>query len=112
MSSTESIQGKVFENSSDARKHGKGGIWYIWKPETNRQFPQDVSSVMIVMPVNWGEPEIIEKGIICKWTVDHKNQCGAQWTLNGTSEKPTLSPSLHWVNMWHGYLQNGFLKSC
>jgi len=112
MPSTESIQGKVFENSSDAREHGKGGIWYTWKPETNRQFPQDVSSVMIVMPVNWGEPDVIQKGIICEWTVDHKNQCGAQWTLSGTSEKPTLSPSLHWVNMWHGYLQDGYLKSC
>jgi len=44
--------------------------------------------------------------------VGHKNPCGAQWSLSGTQEKPTLSPSLHWVGVWHGWLQDGFLRSC
>jgi len=110
--STESIQGVVFGCSGDAREHGKGGIWYTWIEGSPRNFPEDVESLMIVMPVNWGEPDVIQKGIICEWTVSKKNQCGAQWSLSGTRDKPTLSPSLHWVNVWHGWLRDGFLQSC
>lgn len=106
--SKESVQGVVFGSSGDAREHGKGAIWYSWKDETSRQFPQDVASVFIVMPVNgYGD-----KGVICEWTVDRKNPCGAQWTLSGTRERPTLNPSLNWVGMWHGWLRDGFLQSC
>lgn len=110
--SKESIQGVVFESGITARRHGKGGIWYQWKPGKSRQFPQDVASVMIVMPVNWGEPDVEERGISCEWTVDRPNHCGARWTLSGTHSNPTLSPSLHWVGMWHGFLKEGFLSSC
>lgn len=110
--STESIQGVVFGCSGDARQHGKGGIWYSWIVGSARLFPADVKSVFIVMPVNWGDPEIPNKGIVCEWTVSEKNQCGAQWTLSGTQDKPTLSPSLNWVNVWHGWLRDGFLQSC
>ena len=110
--STESVQGVVFSNSVDARAHGPGGIWYTWKEETGRQFPADIKSLMIVMPVDWGGPSQKGKGVICEWTVSEENQCGARWTLSGTYQKPTLSPSLHWVDMWHGWLQDGFLRSC
>ena len=113
--STESVSGLVCACSGDAREHGKGGIWYTWKPDTPRNFPDDVASVFIVMPVDWGDPSIPankQRGIVVEWTVDRENQCGAQWTLSGTREKPTLSPSLHWVGMWHGWLRDGFLKSC
>lgn len=35
------------------------------------------------------------------------------WALTGTSfENVTLSPSLHYVEHWHGYLRNGVLESC
>lgn len=108
MNSTESIQGVVFGCSGDAREHGKGGIWYTWKHESLRRFPEDVASVFIVMPVNgYGV-----KGVVCEWTVDRKNQCEAQWSLSGSRDAPTLSPSLNWVGMWHGWLENGFLRSC
>jgi hypothetical protein len=111
--SKQSIQGVVFGWSGDARQHGKGGIWYRWKAGTARRFPEDVSSVMIVMPVDHdGIQAEMQKGVPCEWTVGHKNQCGAQWSLSGTQEKPTLSPSLHWVGAWHGWLQDGFLRSC
>ena len=104
-----SIQGVVFDRSADARAHGKGGIWYTWKVDSRKQFPEDVSSVFIVMPVNWGG---CERGIVAEWTIDRKNQCNAQWSLSGTYNKPTLSPSLHWVGMWHGWLESGYLRSC
>lgn len=102
---TESLQGQVFTTKDQALKHGKGAIWYEYEDVPNPQFPQNVASVWIIMPVSG-------RGIAIEWTVNHRNHCNAQWNLSGTHDKPTLSPSLHWVTMWHGFLQNGFLKSC
>lgn len=110
--SKESIQCVVFNNSHDARQHGKGGIWYTYKENQKRRFPEDVYSVMIVMPVNWGEPGIKEQGICAEWNVYENNINGAKWNLTGTFDKPTLSPSLHWVGVWHGFLKDGYLSSC
>lgn len=106
-----SIQGAVFDNSTEARAHGKGGIWYTLINE-RRQFPEDVKSVFIVMPVDWGDPDVIQNGIVAEWTISEKNINGAQWKLSGNWKAPTMSPSLHWVGMWHGWLENGYLRSC
>ena len=50
--------------------------------------------------------------------------CGAQgalafrpapspsWDWNGSRDKPTLSPSVHHVGHWHGYLIDGVWRSC
>lgn len=118
--STKSVQGVVFPAIADAVAHGHGGIAYEWKEGDGRQFPQDVKSVLIVMPVDWGDVndpgEDAEyrrgEGVLIGWSVDHKNHCGAQWQLSGTHAKPTLSPSLNWVGMWHGWLRDGQLVSC
>ncbi len=110
--STESVDCVVFNTGAEARKYGKGGIWYNWLHDTEKHFPTNVKSVFIVMPVNWGEPGVIENGISAEWTVSQKNVNGAQWKLSGTYDQPTLSPSLHWVGVWHGFLTDGKLKSC
>jgi hypothetical protein len=110
--SKESVQGVVFKDSHDARNHGKGGIWYRYKENSLRRFPEDVNAVLINMPCDWPDGEKAIKGIPAEWSVDHKNKCGAQWSLTGTFDKPTLSPSLHWVGIWHGFLQEGYLRSC
>lgn len=34
------------------------------------------------------------------------------WGWDGNEDKPTLEPSIHWVGVWHGWLQNGRLNSC
>ena len=34
------------------------------------------------------------------------------WGWNGNREKPTLSPSVHHVGHWHGYLTDGVWRSC
>lgn len=35
------------------------------------------------------------------------------WDISGTSfENITLSPSIHHVGHWHGWLRNGVLESC
>lgn len=37
---------------------------------------------------------------------------GRSWTWDGNLEKPTLTPSIHRVGHWHGYLRDGFFQSC
>lgn len=34
------------------------------------------------------------------------------WQLSGPDERPTLSPSLHAPDIWHGYLRDGMLVPC
>lgn len=34
------------------------------------------------------------------------------WEWDGNREKPTLTPSVHHVGHWHGYLRNGVWESC
>ena len=47
--------------------------------------------------------------ITSRWTIDHKNHCDAQWSWDGKRDKPTLTPSLHAVDTWHGYVREGML---
>lgn len=34
------------------------------------------------------------------------------WNWNGDREKPTLTPSVHNVGHWHGWLTDGVWRSC
>lgn len=34
------------------------------------------------------------------------------WGWNGDEEKPSITPSIHVLNKWHGHLTNGKLISC
>lgn len=34
------------------------------------------------------------------------------WGWDGNEDKPTLTPSIHAVGHWHGFLTAGVLKSC
>ena len=104
----ESYECTVFESGGEARAHGVGGIWFDWIGD-GRNFPADVAAVWIMMPVNAGDDREV---VPARWTVAMKNPCGAQWQLSGARDKPTLSPSLHWVDVWHGYLRNGHCRSC
>ncbi|RYC10084.1 DUF6527 family protein [Ciceribacter ferrooxidans] len=37
---------------------------------------------------------------------------GPSWTWNGSTTAPTLTPSVHHVGHWHGWLTDGVWKSC
>lgn len=37
---------------------------------------------------------------------------GPSWAWNGSFETPTLTPSVHHVGHWHGWLKNGVWESC
>lgn len=41
----------------------------------------------------------------------HRNGSGATWTLSGTEDAPTLSPSVDAKGVWHGYLTDGNAES-
>jgi len=106
--SKESVNCVLVADEREAAMRGVGAFFYRWIGE-GRSFPNDVEAVVINMPIlnenqkSWSS---------CAWTVSHKNHCGAQWKLSGTQDFPTLSPSLHWVGMWHGHLLAGRLESC
>lgn len=34
------------------------------------------------------------------------------WGWDGNEEKPTVEPSIHWLEHWHGWLRAGRLESC
>ena len=34
------------------------------------------------------------------------------WLWDGNEDKPTLTPSIHYLDNWHGYLTAGQLVSC
>lgn len=50
-----------------------------------------------------------DRWVSSRWTINHKNHCGAQWSWDGHLAAPTLAPSLHAVGVWHGYVRGGKL---
>ncbi len=97
----------------DTTESGKfrGAFHYTWTND-RKQFPDDVSGVVINMPVTWdvvnktlNPTEYGQYYVPIEWTVP-------RWKLTGTLEKPTLYPSLNWVGVWHGWLRDGKLVSC
>jgi Family of unknown function (DUF6527) len=102
-----------------------GSIVYGWAGD-GRRFPEDVSVLYIRMPVTWDQvyaktgeaadtdPEYGPVPVDVGWHTRHplNSQRHATWELSGTVEAPTLLPSLHWIGVWHGFLQAGRLVSC
>ena len=37
---------------------------------------------------------------------------GNSWEWDGNEDRPTLSPSVHHIGRWHGYVRNGRMESC
>lgn len=116
--SNKSVQGKVFDSGPnlevnaayDAKQYGAGGIFYHWDHSSKTSnFPEDVESVYINIPCLI---EDVETFVSVEWPVRTPLSNGSLWRLSGTFEAPTLSPSLHLVNVWHGWLENGNLRSC
>ncbi|MFA5897919.1 MAG: DUF6527 family protein [Hyphomicrobium sp.] len=45
-------------------------------------------------------------------SLDFRPHSSPSWEWDGNREAPTLSPSVHHVGHWHGYLRNGVWESC
>ena len=112
---TKSYPGYVCGSKDEAWRFGAGGIWYDWQ-NNRRKFPDDVKIVNIMMLVDEsheiGDVSFDDYILPIQWHVSEPNNGGAQWELSGTHDEPTLSPSLHWINVWHGHLKAGKLESC
>jgi hypothetical protein len=61
---------------------------------------------VLVLAIPYGR----DRYVLSEWTIDHKNDCNAQWSWDKNEEKPTLHPSLHAVGVWHGWVRNGMLR--
>ena len=65
---------------------------------------------IIAIPYVFGMPRDGRlRYVLSEWTIDHKNRFDAQWSWDGNREKPSLTPSLHAVNIWHGWVKEGKL---
>ncbi len=42
----------------------------------------------------------------------HSTPGRPSWSLSGDPDRPTLSPSLHLVGHWHGWMREGRFVSC
>lgn len=53
-------------------------------------------------------------GAIAPLTVGNgfKPASGPSWKWNGSVKMPTLTPSVHRIGHWHGWLRNGVWESC
>lgn len=103
---------RIVGSQKAARHHGYGSVVYHFIEGSKRRFPQDVEYLMIMHRVQvdtvGSTPQYANA--VAKWDVKKPNGNGSLWKLTGTHEKPTLSPSLHWVGSWHGWLRNGVLE--
>lgn len=67
-----------------------------------------------------GDDKVTPKGMIycCPCgcgaisALDFKPHESPSWNWDGNRERPTLTPSVHRVGHWHGWLRNGVWESC
>ncbi len=82
----------------DAYEHGAGA--FFWS--------KDYSILWIMIPAGTHP----QGYCLSPWHIKpNKNDGGHSWQWDGNIEKPTLTPSLHAVGIWHGYMRNGNLVS-
>ena len=93
-------QGKPVLGTID-RKFKQVGDFY-WKFDE-----QGRRSLIVALPFNRTDGRLNFAG--SSWTIDHKNFCEAQWSWDDNEDQPTLSPSLHWIGVWHGWVRAGML---
>jgi uncharacterized protein DUF6527 len=68
---------------------------------------EDKSILFIMIPA-----EIKGGCCLSAWHIrPNQNDGGHSWEWDGNVEKPTLTPSLHAVGIWHGWMRNGNLVS-
>lgn len=73
--------------------HPAEGDWFV---------DADARQVLILVP---GQG-------ICPFDYETPNAVGARWGYDGNDAAPTLSPSLHVIGKWHGWMRAGRLVSC
>lgn len=77
------------------------GDFYWWQDKQGRR------SLLLAVP--WPARE--GRAVWSRWAVTEPNENGALWEWDGNEEKPTLSPSLHWPGIWHGWVKAGIMET-
>lgn len=72
---------------------------FVWRGS------REARDLRIIIAIPYG----LTRWVCSEWTIDHKNECGAQWSFSGSYDCPTLSPSLHAIGVWHGWVRDGKL---
>lgn len=83
-------------HDDDAVLDGPPGSFYITETEAGKvmwlKLPDGVASAINLRP--------------------HMADTGPNWEWDGNEDKPTLTPSVHRVGSWHGFVRNGRMESC
>lgn len=91
------------------RRSAKDGFWdrtqievgdYYWRVDDKGR-----RMLCVIIPCKTAEGG----QTFSQWTIDYENACGAKWSWDGNVDAPTLTPSLHAVGVWHGFVRNGEL---
>lgn len=90
---TESATGVQRTSLDEIYDSGAAGDWYI---------DDERGGIWLIIP-GFG---------LTFWTYRDRQSNGALWQWNNSYDAPTLSPSLHLVGEWHGWLREGKLISC
>ena len=92
---SDSASGKRHDTHDSLNETGQAGDWYL----------DDVP-----------QPELIwiwiPKAGVTIWELSpHCDGYHPCWKWDGNRDAPTLTPSLHLVGTWHGWMKNGRLES-
>lgn len=84
------------EQGLDALKAAAGGFEFL-KDKTGR-----ISLMVMICPCGCGNTGGLKI----------RPAPSPSWDWDGNLDAPTLSPSVHHVGHWHGWLRNGIWESC
>ena len=67
-------------------------------------------SLWLAIPVPQSHnPDKCRNWCLSEWKVTEDCKAPGRWAWNGDLLKPTLTPSLHAINIWHGWVRDGML---
>lgn len=90
-----SAKGRHLSTFAEIQIHGNEGDWYFSEGENpDHLFIYIPGSGVVAWPL---KPE---KAVNGHW-----------WRWDGNRDAPTLTPSLHLIGQWHGWMRNGELVS-
>jgi hypothetical protein len=93
----ENAKGKLRESVTDLLQNGKVGDW---------AFTDDNEKIYIRVPNG------TEEGDFGSCRLSPAPLANVEdWQWDGNREAPTLTPSIHVVGIWHGFMTNGELVS-
>ena len=101
---TRGAKGHLRETLADLDDNGQLGDWCFFSAKDK----PDRNYIMIRCP----DGNANSRGSVTAWrlrAVPDPNDDDWQW--DGNRDAPTLTPSLHWVGVWHGWMRAGELVS-